>query len=114
GIVEFGYVFMALNLVTQATAAGARAASVHHMGSRGLCGAIGDTSAITGAVGTGVVASQIGSIAANVQVNLTQNPSPNTDPAIPCQIFSGSNIPLVIVTTTGAIPDVFGLFGSTI
>ena len=113
GIVEFGYVFMALNLITQATAAGARAASVHQMGSRGLCGKIGDDSAIT-AVPTGLVASQIGSIATipSGGVTVTQTPTPNT--ATPCQIFGGANIPLVTVTTTGTIPDVFGLFGSTI
>ena len=40
GIVEFGYVLMALNTVTQATSAGARAASVVQMGSRSLCGQI--------------------------------------------------------------------------
>ena len=110
GIVEFGYIFMGLNLITQATSAGARAASVHQMGSRSLCGRITDDSAITGA--TGIVRSQIGSIANGVLVTVTQTPTPNI--ATPCQIFSGANIPLVIVTTTGTIPDVFGLFGSTI
>src|SRR5216117_3391306 len=99
GIVEFGYIFMALNLITQATSAGARAASVHQMGSRSLCGKITDDSAITGA--TGIVRSQIGSIATvpSGGVTVTQNPPPYT--ATPCQIFSGANIPLVIVTTTG-------------
>src|SRR5919197_5474668 len=110
GIVEFGYIFMTFNLVTQATSAGARAASVHQMGSRGLCGAFTDTSAISGP--TGLVRSQIGSIAENVQVSVTQNPQPYT--ATPCQAFSGSSVPLVIVTTTGTIPDLFGLLGSTI
>jgi|SRR6266566_3043739 len=108
GIVQFGYVFLALNLITQATTAGARAASVHQMGSRGLCGKISDDSAITSA--TGIVRSQIGSIANGVLVTVTQNPTPNT--TAPCQTFSGTNIPLAIVTTTGTIPDVFGLFGS--
>ena len=108
GIVEFGYIFMALNLIAQATSAGARAASVHQMGSRSLCGTITDDSAITGA--TGIVRSQIGSIATNVQVIVTQDP-PTT---APCATFGGSVIPKVIVTTTGTIPDVFGLFGSTI
>ena len=110
GIVEFGYTFMALNLITQATSAGARAASVHQMGSRGLCGKITDDSAIRSP--TGIVRSQIGSMANGVVVTVTQNPTPNT--TTPCQAFSGTNIPLVIVTTTGTIPDVFGLFGSTI
>jgi Flp pilus assembly protein TadG len=109
GIVEFGYVLMALNLVTQATTAGARAASVHQMGSRGLCGVFTDTSAIAN-----MVRSQIGSVA-NVPANgvtVTQNPQPYT--AIPCQAFAGLNVPLVIVTTTGTIPDLFGLLGSTV
>src|SRR5438876_3299700 len=110
GIVEFGYAFLALNLITQATSAGARAASVHQMGSRGLCGKITDDSAIRSP--TGIVRSQIGSMANGVVVTVTQNPTPNT--TTPCQAFSGTNIPLVIVTTTGAIPDVFGLLGSTI
>ena len=108
GIVEFGYTFLALNLITQATSAGARAASVHQMGSRSLCGTITDDSAITGA--TGIVRSQIGSIATNVQVIVTQDP-PTT---APCATFGGSVIPKVIVTTTGTIPDIFGLFGSGI
>ena len=113
GIVEFGYIFMALNLIAQATSAGARAASVHQMGSRGLCGKITNDTAIT-AVPTGIVAAQIGNIATILPggVTVTQNPAPNT--VAPCTMFSGINIPLVIVTTTGTIPDVFGLFGSTI
>ena len=114
GIVEFGYIFMALNLITQATSAGARAASVHQMGSRSLCGKITDKSAIVGAgTGTpGLVRSQISSIATVSQVTLDQVPEPKT--VTPCDTFSGATIPLVIVTTTGTIPDVFGLFGSTI
>ena len=108
GIVEFGYIFMALNLIAQATSAGARAASVHQMGSRSLCGTITDDTAITGA--TGIVRSQIGSIATNVQVIVTQDP-PTT---APCATFGGSVIPKVIVTTTGTIPDIFRLFGSGI
>ncbi len=113
GIVEFGYTFMALNLITQATSAGARAASVHQMGSRGLCGKITNDTAIT-AVPTGIVAAQIGNIATIPPggVTVTQNPAPNT--VAPCHMFGGTDIPLVIVTTTGTIPDVFGLFGSTI
>ena len=114
GIVEFGYIFMALNTVTQATTAGARAASVVQMGSRGLCGKITDSSAIDGT--TGFVRSQIGAIATipapPAGVVVTQNPAPNT--AAPCGAFSGANIPLVTVTVTGTIPDVFGLFGSVI
>ena len=114
GIVEFGYTFMALNLITQATSAGARAASVHQMGSRSLCGKITDKSAIVGAgTGTpGLVRSQISSIATVSSVTLDQVPAPNT--VAPCATFSGATIPLVIVTTTGTIPDVFGLFGSTV
>ena len=114
GIVEFGYVLMALDTVTQATSAGARAASVVQMGSRSLCGQITDSSSIDGP--TGLVRSQIGGIASIPPppdgVVVTQNPVPNT--VTPCDTFSGSNIPLVTVTVTGTIPDVFGLFGSVI
>src|SRR5205823_13805584 len=102
GIVEFGYIFMALNLITQATSAGARAASVHQMGSRGLCGKITDATAITGP--TGIVRSQIGNIATvpNAGVTVTEDPTPNT--VTPCHTLSGSDIPKVRVTSTGAIP----------
>jgi hypothetical protein len=114
GIVEFGYVLMALNTVTQATTAGARAASVVQMGSRSLCGKITDSSSIDGL--TGLVRSQIGAMASIPPppngVVVIQNPTPNT--ATPCQTFSGSSIPLVTVTVTGTIPDVLGLFGSVI
>src|SRR5437870_11901620 len=61
GIVELGYVLMALNTVTQATSAGARAASVVQMGSRSLCVQISDSIAIDGP--TGLVRSEIGGIA---------------------------------------------------
>src|SRR5438132_9330874 len=90
GIVEFGYTFLALNLITQATSAGARAASVHQMGSRGLCGKITNDTAIT-AVPTGIVAAQIGNIATILPggVTVTQNPAPNT--VAPCTMFSGIN-----------------------
>src|SRR5207253_3528421 len=90
GIVEFGYTFMALNLITQATSAGARAASVHQMGSRGLCGSITDDSAITSS--TGIVQSQIASMATVALVPAKQHPLPYT--ATPCETFNGSNIPL--------------------
>src|SRR5207247_3016381 len=40
GIIEFGYAFMALNLVPQATSAGARAATGLQVGSRGTCGLV--------------------------------------------------------------------------
>src|SRR2546422_8082587 len=44
GAVEFGYAFLALHTVTQATAAGARAASVLQVGNRDACGRITDRS----------------------------------------------------------------------
>jgi len=93
GIVEFGYIFMALNLITQATSAGARAASVHQMGSRSLCGKITDKSAIVGAgTGTpGLVRSQISSIATVSEVKLDSRfldcdqPLDRVGPCITCR-----------------------------
>src|SRR6266446_4874252 len=40
GAVEFGYAFMALHTITQASSAGARYASALEVGSRGTCGVI--------------------------------------------------------------------------
>ncbi len=107
GIIEFGYDFMALNVIAQATASGARAASVVQVGSRGLCGKITDDSAITG--DTGIVKLQIGSVA-TASVTVVQTPTPGT---APCATFTGATIPMVKVTVTGTLPYLFGLLGST-
>ena len=110
GIIEFGYAFMALNVVTQATSAGARAASALQVGSRGTCGLITDASAVDGQ--NGLVRSQIGKIATVADVTVTQLPTPKTSPTI-CDTFSGSTIPTVTVTVTGSLPHLFGLLGSS-
>src|SRR6266403_2557125 len=57
GAIEFGYTFRALHTGTQATAAGARAASVLQGGNRDACGRITDTSAIDS-----LVRSQVGRV----------------------------------------------------
>ena len=108
GIIEFGYDFMALNVITQATASGARAASVVQIGSRGLCGKITDDSAITGP--TGLVKSQIGNVATVTGVTVVQTPTPGL---APCATFNGAKIPTVKVTVTGKLPYLFGLLGSS-
>src|SRR5438046_3974078 len=102
GIVEFGYTFMALNLIKQATSRGARAASVHQMGSRGLCGKITNDTAIT-AVPTGIVAAQIGNIATILSggVTVTQNHAPHTIAA--STMVSRITILLTIAPTTVTI-----------
>lgn len=116
GIVEFGYAFMALNVITQAATAGARAASVMQVGARGNCGAFTSTTSIDGASGTGIVKTQIGTTAQNVSVSVTQTPSPGscgTPPACSSCSFAGTTIPTVSVTVTGNIPYLFGLLGSS-
>jgi Flp pilus assembly protein TadG len=110
GIIEFGYAFMALNIITQATNAGARVGATLQVGTRGTCGAITDSSPVTGAAGT--VRNQIGGAVTVNSVTLTQIPNPNTLCSGACCTFSGSNIPTVVVTVTGNIPYLFGLLGS--
>ena len=115
GIIEFGYDFMALNVITQATASGARAASVLQVGSRGLCGKITDDSSISG--DTGIVKKQIGGVATagSVVVILTQGVNGVMTPtgSAPCPTFTGATIPTVTVEVTGKLPYLFGLLGST-
>src|SRR2546427_6771993 len=75
GMIEFGYAFMALNVITEAATAGARAAGALQVGSRGQCGSITDKSSVDGDP-NGMVRQQIGSIATVTQVNVRQNPDP--------------------------------------
>ena len=111
GMIEFGYAFMALNMITQATTAGARAAAALQVGSRGTCGTITDKSAVDGNP-NGIVRRQIGGIATVTNVTVTQNPDPNVLCSGICCTFIGSNIPTVTVTVTGNLPHLFGLLGS--
>jgi Flp pilus assembly protein TadG len=106
GMIEFGYAFMALNVITQAATAGARVAGALQVGNRGPCGRITDTSSVDGNP-NGLVRQQIGGTAAVTFVGVTQNPDPNavcTPPA--------STIPTVTVTVTANLPHLFGLLGS--
>ena len=114
GIIEFGYAFMALNLVTHAATAGARAGAALQVGSRGNCGTIADTSSVTG--NSGIVKQEIGGVVTVSNVSLTQTPDPSTcgtAPACSSCTFSGSTIPTVTVKVTGTIPFLFGLLGSS-
>jgi Flp pilus assembly protein TadG len=111
GMIEFGYDFMGLNIITQATTAGARAAAALQVGNRGTCGTITDKSSVEGT--NGVVRNQIGRIATVTNVAVTQNPDPNVLCSGICCTFSGSNIPTVTVTVTGNLPFLFGLLGSS-
>src|SRR3989442_592473 len=72
GMIEFGYAFMALNVITQAATAGARAAAALQVGNRGTCGTILDKSAVEGNP-NGIVRRQIGGIATVTNVTVTQD-----------------------------------------
>src|SRR5919198_736059 len=80
GAVEFGYTFFALHMITQATAAGARAASVLQVGTRGVCGQITDPTLIND-IGD-LVRSQVASFATVTSVQVKQVPDPGT--TFPC------------------------------
>jgi Flp pilus assembly protein TadG len=114
GAVEFGYAFFALHTVTQATAAGARAASVLQVGNRDACGRITDTSAIDS-----LVRSQVGRVVtvapgasgvSVVQSNSDGTPITGDGVTVPC---SASNMPKVRVTVNATVPYIFGLLGSS-
>ena len=112
GMIEFGYAFMALNVITQATTAGARAGAALQVGNRGTCGTIIDSSAVDGNP-NGLVRRQIGGTATVTNVTVTQTPDPNVLCSGICCTFTGSNIPTVTVTVTGNLPYFFGLLGSS-
>ena len=105
GAVEFGYAFMALHTITQASSAGARYASALEVGSRGTCGVI--TAAGQSQV-QGRVTSQIGGFVNVTNIEVRQTPTPAA--ATPCP--NPTEIPTVTVTVTGSIPYLFGLLGS--
>jgi len=106
GAVEFGYAFMALHTITQASSAGARYASALEVGSRGTCGVITDAGK---SQVQGRVTSQIGGVVNVTNVAVTQTPAPLT--TTPCADLTAT-IPTVTVTVTGSIPYLFGLLGS--
>ncbi len=109
GTIEFGYAFMALNLIMRAETAGARAAGAPHVGSRGTCGRITDTSSVNGNP-NGLVRRQIGATATAVSVS--QNPDPTVLCCGACCSFTQSNIPTVAVTARANLPRLFGILGS--
>ena len=107
GAVEFGYTFFALHMVTQATAAGARAASVLQVGSRGVCGQITDPTLMSDI--TDLVRAQVGNFATVSNVRVVQVPTPGT--TFPCP--PATAMPKVNVIVDGTIPSIFGLRRST-
>ena len=108
GAVEFGYAFLALHFVTQATAAGARAAAALQVGNRARCGLITAQNQVQT-----LVTNQLGSIVTVTSVNVSQTPTPPavSDTTSPCP--SLTDIPTVTVTVKGTIPRIFGLLGSS-
>jgi len=108
GAVEFGYTFLALHMVTQATAAGARAASVLQVGNRGVCGNI-DPAWCTNEIES-LVRTQVGSFATVSGVQCLQVPNPGS--SFPCS--PATAMPKVKVIVNGTIPSIFGLRKSTV
>jgi hypothetical protein len=104
GAIEFGYDFFLLHMITQATSAGSRAASVLGVGNRSICGCILDATSVDT-----YVRSQIANVATVTSVSVQQ-----IDPAcantLPCPTLT--SIPKVSVTVTGSFPSIFGLLGS--
>ena len=123
GIVEFGWVFFALHMVTNAARDGARAASA--LLNRGTCGDFTDTSTIGPLVTSRLtgIATVDGSVAggccpAGVCVQQCNAASDGTltcgisYPSAPCHVYTGDPIPVVKVTVAGHISDIFGLLGN--
>ena len=113
GMVEFGYAFMALNVITEAATAGARTAAALQVGSRGTCGQFVQPAA-TNAVDA-KVRQAIGNIATvpSGGVTVTQNPDPTVQCSGTCCTFTGSNIPTVTVSVNANLPLLFGLLSPT-
>jgi len=129
GIIEFGYVFFALNMVTNAARDGSRVAAA--LQNRGTCGNILDSSSIRPIVlnalnGSGTATNGIvnvdgaSSCSAGVcvdQCNANGStltcPAPGISSGAPCPTYSTTNIPVVRVTVAGHIPYLFGLLGSS-
>ena len=107
GAVEFGYTFFALHMVTQATAAGARAASVLQVGSRGVCGQITDPTLISDI--NDLVRPQVESVAIVTNVQVVQVPNRGT--TFSCS--PATAMPKVKLIVDGTIPSIFGLRKST-
>ncbi len=97
-----------LHTVTQATAAGARAASVLQVGNRDACGRITNTSPIQA-----LVLAQVGNVATVSGVRVQQVPAITGDGVTqPCST-APNGMPKVRVTVQGTIPRIFGLLGSS-
>ncbi len=126
GIIEFGWVFFALQMITNAARDGARAAAA--LQNRGTCGNILDSSSIGPLVTNELsgVAAVDGNAAAScgcgagvcvAQCVATAGGGAPTCSAIPgaapCPTYTGTDIPVVKVTVGGHISDVFGLLRRT-
>ena len=125
GIIEFGWVFFALHMVTNAARDGARAASA--LLNRGTCGDFTDTSSIAPLVTnrlTGIAnvdgSGAGGCCQAGVCVQQCDAAADGTlsncavaDPGPGCRRYpTGDPIPVVKVTVAGHISDIFGLLGN--
>ena len=117
GIVQFGYAFMQLNMITNAARDGARAGAA--LANRDTCGCLqaGDSTANTGSIPT-LVRNEIGNVmdATNLQISVTQTPSPCDGGSCPCagacRTPVAGVLPTVDVNVQGTVPYIFR-FGGT-
>jgi len=116
GIIEFGYVFFALNMVTNAARDGSRAAAASQ-DRTGLCGAYNSSNtavdSLVRAQLAGVVTVTGVTVAQCVVTSGSATPVCSTVPASSCASFVPGQIPTIKVTVTGSIPYLFGLLGSS-
>jgi Flp pilus assembly protein TadG len=117
GIVQFGYAFMQLNMITNAARDGARAAAA--LANRDVCGCLqpGDQTANTGSIAT-LVRNQVGNVmnATSLNITVTQNPSPCQSGGCPCGGACRTPVAGVIATVdvnvSGTVPYIFQFVGN--
>jgi Flp pilus assembly protein TadG len=117
GIVQFGYAFIQLGMITNAARDGARFGSSRS--TRDACGCLqaADTTPDTGTIAT-LVLNELSNVmnTSGVHVTVTQNPSPCASGTCPCsgacRTPAASTLPTVDVLVSGTVPYVFRLAGT--
>ena len=117
GIIQFGYAFIELGMITNAARDGARFGSAK--ANRDACGCLqsGDTTTNTGTIAA-LVKTEIRNVMDDtlVSVTVTQNPSPCQSGGCPCtgacRTPSAGVLPTVDVAVTGTVPYMFRLAGT--
>ena len=117
GIIQFGYAFIQLEMITNAARDGARFGSAKP--NRDACGCLqsADSTANTGTIAALVLA-EIGNVmdASALSVAVNQTPSPCASGGCPCagacRTPSPAVLPTVDVVVTGNVPYMFRLAGT--